>query len=401
MPLTLTKTELENLIANAARKQIEKLARTAHPEKDRNITQGTDEGEQNFRELKESSKLYEPIQADGFASFQDFLKTMAFSPGDSRLTRVKMESGDPEQGGYLIPVLYHDNLFRIALEKSVLLDKVSRAPMKTAEEKFPRVIDTDHSGGELYGGIRFRWISEGDSKQESEPKLGQLELKARTACSLCKVTTQLLEDSKPSAEKALKILFTDALSWCLDDAIIRGSGAGMPKGILGSGALITQTKEGGQGADTILFKNCKKMFMHMHPALRDEAVWLISPSAIEQILDMSMTVGAGGGPVVIAYGGGVAPIPDKLLGRPLIFTEHAEALGDLGDILFVHPKSYLLGVRKEMVIDASIHVHFTTNEVLFRYEWRGDGQPILNEKLTIRSGGSFEVSPFITLEERT
>jgi HK97 family phage major capsid protein len=403
MPKEITQKEFEALVETTAlkmfQKEIDKLAKTPAPHSDKNILgpgAGGDEKGEDYR-----NKLYAPIAADGFSDFQDYLKTLAFFPGDSRLVRIKMEEGDPEAGGYLCPVVYHDQIFSIAIEKSVLLDKIQTAKMTQAEEKYPRVIDTDHSAGATFGGIKFLWIDEKGTKQESEPKLGEITLKSRTACSLCKVTNSLLEDSKPSVEKTLKILFADALSWTLDDVILRGSGAGCPKGILNSAALVTIAKEGGQAADTILFKNIKKMFAAMHPALRDEAIWLISPSAIEQVLDMSMVVGAGGGPLLIPYGGGgIAPIPDKILGRPLIFTEHCSALGDLGDIFFVHPKSYLLGIRKEMTIDASVHVYFQTNCTLFRIEFRGDGQPIQNEKLTIRSGGGFEVSPFVTLAAR-
>jgi len=350
--------------------------------------------EANFFEEKD-----EGFEAGGFKSFQDFLRTVSFTPGDKRLIRTKLEEGDPELGGYVCPTGYTERLFSTALQKSDLAALVTKVPMTEREQKFPRVVDSDHSSNEVFGGIIFRWKDEKATKEESEPKLGEVTLRANTCASLCKITNQLLEDSRPPIQRALNQLFADAFGWTLDNALIRGTGAGQPLGILNSLALIPVPKEGGQAADTILFKNVQKMFARMHPALRGESVWLISPSAQEEIYDMSIAIGTGGSSVMLA-GGAIAPLPESIFGQPIIWTEHCSALGDLGDIILAHPKSLLLGLKKDLTIDSSIHVHFVTNETLFRIEARLDAQPIVNEKLTIRSGGGFQVSPFVTLAAR-
>jgi HK97 family phage major capsid protein len=46
----------------------------------------------------------------------------------------------------------------------------------------------------------------------------------------------------------------------LDDAIINGTGAGMPLGVLNAGCLVSVTKESGQKADTIVAENAVKMY---------------------------------------------------------------------------------------------------------------------------------------------
>jgi HK97 family phage major capsid protein len=114
---------------------------------------------------------------------------------------------------------------------------------------------------------------------------------------------------------------------------------------------------------------------------------------------MSLSIGTAGAAMMLA-GGAIAPLPESIFGRPIIWTEHCSNLGDVGDIILVHPRSILLGLRKDLTVEGSIHKYFDTNETLFRIEARLDAQPIVNEKLTLRSGGGFQVSPFVTLAER-
>jgi HK97 family phage major capsid protein len=60
---------------------------------------------------------------------------------------------------------------------------------------------------------------------------------------------------------------------------------------------------------------------------------------------------------------------------------------------------YVVGLRSEMRFDMSIHVHFTTDELLARLIERHDGQPLWDKALTLEDGTT-TVSPFVTLAAR-
>ena len=126
----------------------------------------------------------------------------------------------------------------------------------------------------------------------------------------------------------------------------------------------------------------------------------IHPSCTEQIMSMDVPVGTGGSAVMVDAGGGIRPIPRNMLGAPIIWTEHCSYLGALGDIILAVPSAYVVGMRKGLTIDASKHVLFTKNETAFRGEMRVDGQPQIDETLTLRDG-THTVSPFVTLAART
>jgi len=89
----------------------------------------------------------------------------------------------------------------------------------------------------------------------------------------------------------------------------------------------------------------------------------------------------------------------KILTRPCVFTEKTEPLGDKGDIMLCDFSQYVVGLRSGMQFETSIHVHFTTDELLSRIIERHDGMPLWGEALTLEDG-STTVSPFVILGSR-
>jgi HK97 family phage major capsid protein len=51
----------------------------------------------------------------------------------------------------------------------------------------------------------------------------------------------------------------DEIAFRLDDAIINGTGAGQPLGVINAASTVTVSKESGQAADTVVFENCLKI----------------------------------------------------------------------------------------------------------------------------------------------
>jgi HK97 family phage major capsid protein len=69
-----------------------------------------------------------------------------------------------------------------------------------------------------------------------------------------------------------------------EDAIVEGTGAGQPLGILNSPALISVAKETGQAAATIVKENVDKMWSRMWARARKNAIWLINQDIEPQLL---------------------------------------------------------------------------------------------------------------------
>ena len=88
-----------------------------------------------------------------------------------------------------------------------------------------------------------------------------------------------------------------------------------------------------------------------------------------------------------------------LLGRPVVTTESAAAVGDLGDIVLGDFSQYIALTKGGMKSDQSIHLWFDQNLRAFRFVMRVGGQPWLSAPIA-RKNGSNTQSHFVTLEAR-
>ena len=312
---------------------------------------------------------------------------------------TSVQERDSEYGGYLIPEEFRNQLLEIAVKKSNILNMAMTIPMATNALNIPYVAGTDRSSGALHGGIQFYWLDEEATKTETRPKFGKIQLRLKKVAGLVYASDEILEDSPISMEPLLTRLFSDALAWQLDNVFINGSGAGKPLGVLNAPCLISVAKETGQAAATILFENVIKAYARMYD--KSNAVWMANDDTFQQLASMSLAVGTGGAPVWLPAGGVSGKPYDTLMGKPLIFTEHCQTLGTVGDLLFADWTQYLVGQKSGAGVKfaSSVHLKFDADQTAFRFVMRIDGQPWWPSSLTGRYS-SVTLSPFVTIATR-
>jgi HK97 family phage major capsid protein len=189
------------------------------------------------------------------------------------------------------------------------------------------------------------------------------------------------------------------LAWFEDVAFLRGTGVGEPLGVLDSGnsAKVSVAKESGQAADTIVWENLVKMYARMLPQSLSSAVWVAHPDTFPELATMALSVGTGGSAVWL--NNGVSGPPATILGRPVILTEKAETLGDLGDINFIDFSYYLVGDRQSLTAMTSEHFKFSSDTTAYRIIQRVDGRPWIRSAITPNKGSN-TMSPFVSLAAR-
>jgi HK97 family phage major capsid protein len=163
-------------------------------------------------------------------------------------------------------------------------------------------------------------------------------------------------------------------------------------------------KETGQAAATIVWENIVKQYARMLPTSLGRACWVANIETFPQLATMALSVGTGGGPVWIGSGydpgnSGSSTPPATILGRPVLFTEKASALGSPGDISFVDLSYYLIGDRMAMQSMISEHFLFSTDKIAFRIIERLDGRPWLQSAITPHLG-SGTLTPFVQIASR-
>ena len=288
-------------------------------------------------------------------------------------------------------------------ETGVLASRCRRIPISARANsiKIPGIDETSRASTR-YGGILGYWEDEAALKTASKPKFRKIELNLKKLIGLCYATDELLDDAT-ALEGVIRDGFTSEFGFLLDDAIINGTGAGQPLGILNAGCLVSVAKETGQDADTVVTENVIKMYSRLFASSRPNGVWLINQNVEPQLFTMSLAVGTGGIPVYMPAGGLSGQPYATLFGRPVIAIEQAATLGDVGDIIFADlANGYILAEKGGIQSDMSIHVRFLYDESVFRFVMRLDGQPVRASALAPYKGSSTNdtQSHFIALAAR-
>ena len=305
-------------------------------------------------------------------------------------------------GGFLVQTDFVDGLMQDLIKSSVLAPKCRPQQISgnANSMKINGVDETSRATGSRQGGIQAYWADEADEKTKSKPKFRKIELNLHKLIGLCYATDELLADA-PALESFIRAAFPAEFAFVTDDAILRGTGAGQPLGILNAGSLVTVNKEAGQKADTITAQNVIDMSSRIFAGSYLNANWYINQMCLPQLYTMSVAVGLGG-QLIFMPPGGISGAPyGTLLGRPVIPIEQASALGDVGDILLADLNGYVLAQKGGIQSDVSIHVRFVYDESVFRFVLRLDGQPVRATALTPYKGGAGATQAhFVALQAR-
>ena len=333
---------------------------------------------------KRFSKMFvKSNEEHDFRSFKDF--ALAVKYGDTKRLQKRasgMWAGIGSEGGNFVPDEFTEVIIDSMVEESVMLQGCRLFPMTSSTKKIPAYDSSNHSNG-VFGGMVSKWVGEGQNNDFQIPKTRLIELKTKNLVTLTSATAQLEEDA-PDFENSLLEGLKQCLTFDLDEALLNGTGVGQPLGILKSSALITVAKEAGQASQTILWENISKMQSRLHPSCWNNAVWIMHPSTLPELLIMSIPVGVGGisASQYLSFQGQSY----YLLGKPVLFSEKMQQLGTVGDILLVDRSKYAVGIRKEISLDISDQILFKTIEKAYRGWMRVDGIPLYNQPITPKNG---------------
>ena len=307
------------------------------------------------------------------------------------------QEGVGADGGFAVPPDFREAIVRKVMGEESLISRTDQ--QNSSSNSFTVPID-ETTPWQTSGGIQANWESEGGQKSQSKPNLTELTVKLNKLVALIPVTDELLEDAG-SLRNYLSSKTPEKFNFKVNDAIVNGSGAGQPLGFLRAPATIEVAPESGQGADTLRFQNVVDMWSRMYAPSRQRAVWLMNQDNESQLMSMSFKDATSSPVPVYMPPGGLSDSPfGRLLGRPVVVSEAAPALGDRGDISLVDFSTYLTVVKAGGIrSDVSIHLWFDYDVTAFRFVMRIGGQPWWRSAISRFNGGS-TLSCFVTLGER-
>ena len=348
-----------------------------------------------------------PETTGGFRNLADFAvavrNTQSGVAPDPRLAameaaeRMAAPSGfHQNQGtageGFLVPQEYRQGIWELAFSEPDLLSMVTPEPTASNSVKIAK----DESTPWGAAGVQAYWRAEASQMTASKAAATQMTVDLHELHAFVLATQEVLDDA-PRLQDRLTRQAARAISWKASDAIMWGDGNGKPLGFMNGGSLVTVAKETGQAADTLAVKNILKMNSRLLRA-GGRPVFL-GNSDIDPELG-ALTIGN-----VPAFLPNNQPLSSPwegyIRGKPLLYTEHAKSIGDLGDLVLADMSGYYAVTKQGGGIDfaASIHLFFDYNIQAFRWTFRFGGQPFLAEPVSPANGATTK-SHFVALAER-
>jgi len=313
---------------------------------------------------------------------------------DKRLNPLKatgLNEAIPSEGGFLVTPDIAAGIYENMWSVGNVLSQFTPITVSGNGLTLRAVDETSRADGSRMGGVRGYWMAEADTKTASKPKFRNIDLKLKKVAALVYATDELLDDAS-ALEDWITRNVPDELRFQVEAAIINGSSAASPLGILQSSALIQATRT---DASKITAADIGGMWARRYLGPQDY-VWFVNAAVMPQLYQMTV----GDTPVYVPPGGFSASPYGSLFGRPVIETEYNPNLGTVGDILLASPSQYVLITKGGIQAASSIHVKFVEDETAFRFVYRVDGQPIWASAVTAYDGTN-TISPFVALAATT
>jgi len=346
----------------------------------------------------------------GFKTFGHFAQRLMDNHANVRQDEMLMQvaagtgmtQAVNEAGGVLVPPAFSKSIWDAVLTRSnSMLPYCFSVPVDPGNESItiPAIAESSRANGSRMGGVQGYWKDELTALTESKPTFRQIKLTPHELYVFMYVSDKLLRNSPGTVSALLEKAAAEEIAFKIGDAIINGSGAGMPRGIVGHAGTKSVPKETGQAAASLVLENILKMENAMHVNYEPGAVWFINPEVRVALNAITFPVGTGGIPGYLPPGG-LSDSPYSLLrGKPVIPIEYCSALGTVGDIIYANLSAYGAAVRGMVDSQYSMHLKFDYAQTAFRMIFEMDGQPFLNAPITPFKG-SATTSPIVTLATR-
>lgn len=324
---------------------------------------------------------------------------------DKRLIEVNnaalgANEGTGADGGFAIQEDFAGAILESCVQQSELLGSLDTYTLSAAANsmRYLMIDETDISAS-VFGGVQMYWTSEAAAVGASKPKFKEMKMDVEKMMGMAYATEELLSDA-PFMTGFFGTAFSLAADRLLTASVIAGDGVGKPKGILHSPALITVAKGTNQAKGTITGENVIKMQARALPKFRQNLRWLMHPDLEEQLPYLSITQGDTTKFLWNPEGGLGGFDTQRVLNKPVIFDDNCSAVGEVGDLMLVDPKQYLLLKKGTARQDWSMHVEFLTDQMAFRVVFRCNGASKVSAPVTIKNS-TITRSPFVALAART
>lgn len=135
-----------------------------------------------------------------------------------------MLAGNDPSGGYMVMPAVSDQMTKVMLETSPLLDAVRIVDLEASDE-FEEIVDRDEAG--------VTWVGEVTDRPDTDsPELGKFVVPLHEVYAMPAVSQKLIDSARIDVMQWLQDKLAEKFTASFNDAIINGTGAARPLGFL-------------------------------------------------------------------------------------------------------------------------------------------------------------------------
>jgi len=320
-------------------------------------------------------------------------KLIKISEAQSKTAGTGLVEGTPQYGGNLMPEQFRTEVWDRVGSITEVINRCTIIPISGGNTLvIPAMGGYSESSGQYYGGVYFEDIGENGTATDTRPVFEQMKWELKAQSAMTHVSYPMMQHSPMSVGPFVERIMGNALAYRIEDLLINGTGEAHPIGAVTAPCGISVSAETNQQAATVNYYNIIKMDARMHR--RTNAIWMYNQTVIPQLRQLSMLIGGGGDRITL----------DEAMGTgPRIETRFCQALGTIGDIMYIDWGENVVlvpqGQGQSAKMDTSIHFHFDTAQTSFRFIFEWDAQFAWRTAMTPRYGDT--LSPVVRLATRS
>lgn len=304
--------------------------------------------------------------------------------------------GTPADGGFTLQGETAIELMTTGFNNSEVLKRCASRTLASGSQ-FVEIVGIDESSradGSRGGGVRVYTTAELDALTQSKTKFNKIRVEPKKLTGMYYASGEMVNNATFLGQE-MRQLFGEEFAFKCQNLVINGLGAGEAQGVLAASCTVSQAKESGQVAKTVISKNLSKMYSRL---MGKNPVWLVNRDVTPELDELSIPAGTGAlEPRFVTYG------PDgamRIKGAPVVEIEQCATLGTVGDIILADFSQYITANKGDINEAMSIHVNFIYDQETYRFIYYFDGQPRFASAITPYKGSN-TVSPFVTLATRS
>jgi len=269
-----------------------------------------------------------------------------------------LQEGTDSEGGYLVPELFRDQIWRVVEQASVAMRDALVIP--NMKGKTLPVLS-------LASGVSVSWVDEEAASVASDPAFGKATQDFKKMLAHTIISNELLEDEETGLTNLLIVLFGEAMGAEIDAQVFDGSGSPFT-GVLRTSGVNTETMTNTEIAN-VTIDNCFNADTLLKASVKNGMKWYMHRTILN-VLRKTKASTSGNYLWVDAVNGN----PGTLAGIPYEQVEAMPSTADQalnkGFIALGNMKNYIIGTKGGMTVKVSDELRMLNDQTVFVFRQR-------------------------------